>query len=385
MAERSLYDILGVAKDASPEQLKKAYRKLARKLHPDVNPGDADAERRFKEVSAAYEVLSDPEKRTLYDEFGEDATRVGFDPEQARAYRRWREQAERTGGARGAGPGFETEFDLGDLFGDLFQGRAAGAPPRGPRTGADVRAELALDLLDAVRGAEREVELLRDEPCETCGGEGYRAGPGSDCARCGGRGHIHVSQGPLRFQAACPECGGTARARGPLCDACGGTGAVRRRARLSVRVPAGVADGQTIRLRGQGAPGTRGGPPGDLLVTLRLREHPVFRRRDDDIEVDLPITVPEAVLGAKVEVPTVDGAVTLAVPPGSQTGQRLRLRGRGVPARGGRPAGDMYAVLQVKVPNVGEKDREEVRPALETLGRLYEGDVRDALRARGAS
>jgi len=301
--ERDLYEILGVDKTASQDEIKRVYKKLARQYHPDLNPGDATAEEKFKEVSAAYDVLSDVERRAAYDEFGHDATRVGFDPEKARAHQRWQEQAAAArshGGARG----FD---DLSDLFGGAFGGRVRDFRTA-PRRGVDIEAELTVSFLDAAHGAQRDISL-------------------SDPA----------------------------------------TG---ERSDIRLTIPEGIADGQRIRLRGKGAPGLRGGPPGDLYVTIRVSAHPLFRRDGKDLELELPITVKEAMLGAKVPVPTLDGRVMVTVPAASQTGRKLRLRGKGV------TGGDLYAVLEVVVPT---RSTEAAEAALDTLEALYEGDVRQAL------
>jgi len=293
----SLYDDLGVAKTASADEIKAAYKKLARKYHPDLNPGDSDAEDRFKRASAAYDVLRDDEKRKLYDEFGEDATRIGFDPEQARAHKRWQEQASwRPGGQRAQS--FESDADL---FESLFGGRR-----RGPRKGQDIRADLVTDFRSAALGGVRRLSF------------------------------------------------GDGRA-------------------MDVRIPPGVDDGGSIRLRGQGMPGGDGAPAGDLVITLHVEPDPVFRREGLDLHVDLPITVVEAVRGAGVEVPTLDGRVRLRVPAGSQTGQTLRLKGKGI-ARSDRAPGDLYAHLVVHAPD-GELPDE----VLDALAASYKTDVRSAL------
>lgn len=301
MSDNRLYTVLGVAKDAPADDIKKAYRKLARKHHPDVNPGDKAAEARFKEISAAYDVLSDPEKRKLYDEFGEDSTRLGFDPSQARAHQEWERRAQWHGGSRSAG------FDAEDLFRELY-GRGRGGGQRG-WPGEDMHAELQTDFRTAALGGERE----------------------------------------LRF----------------------GDGRT-----LTVRIPPGVSDGGTIRLRGQGSPGTGGMPAGDLLITLRVAPDPVFRSEGADLHVDLPLTVGEAIRGAKVKVPTLDGRVTVQVPPGSQSGRVLRVRGKGI-ARRDRQPGDLLVHLQVVVPENGDLGR--LGDAIEAIDAAYAGDVRESL------
>jgi len=293
----SLYQDLGVSKTATDDEIKKAYRKLARKHHPDVNPGDASAEANFKRISAAYDVLGDPDKRKLYDEFGEDATRVGFDPEQARAHQRWQEQAAwRPGGQRAQ----SMDFDA-DMFESLFGGRR-----RGPRPGRDIHADLATDFRAAALGGVRSLSF---------------------------------SDGRT----------------------------------IDVRIPPGVSDGGSIRLRGKGSPGSAGAPPGDLVITLHIAPDPVFRREGLDLHVDLPITVVEAVRGATVELPTLEGRVRVKVPPRAKAGQTLRVKSKGI-ARKDRPAGHLYAHLRVEAP-----DAEVPEEALSALEKAYQSDVRASL------
>jgi len=374
VADQSLYDKLGVSRSATPKEIKAAYKKLARKFHPDVNPGDAAAEERFKEASAAHEVLSDPEKRKLYDEFGEDAAKVGFDPEQARAYRRWQAQA---AGSGGAGYGFEGlggEVDLGDLFGDLLGGRGAG--PRRPRRrrGADIEAVLSVSLEEVARGGTRSFRLQRPERCGACSGRGSVGAP-LRCPTCEGTGGQDVAQGPMRFRAPCQACGGSGERPGAPCGSCGGQGVQERSVTIEVKVPAGVEEGQRLRLSGQGAAGLGDAPSGDLYVELRLAPHPVFRREGRDLHFDLPLTIQEALLGATVAVPTLDEELELKIPAGSSSGRRLRLRGQGLPEGKGR-RGDLYAVLQIRVPKVTPANEASARAAAEALESLYTEKVR---------
>lgn len=324
---QDLYAVLGVSRDASEEAIKKAYRKLARKYHPDLNPGDASAEARFKAISGAYEVLSKSDKRALYDELGPDAEKIGYDPERAEEYRAWKRQAEAAAGF-GGGPfgygGFEGAADVGDLedlFGELFARGRGGGRPRGPRRGRDVEAALRIGLVDAARGATTTVDVPR-----------------------------RTADGRLETT------------------------------RLSLTIPAGVQEGQRLRLAGQGEPGRHGGPAGDLYVRIEIEPHPVFRRDGRDLELTLPVTVAEALRGASVEVPTLTGTVRLKVPAGAQSGQRLRLRGKGVESPDG--VGDLYVVLELVAPTGGDAaTRERLARELEAL---YERDVRAELLRRAS-
>ncbi|HEX8435181.1 J domain-containing protein [Archangium sp.] len=387
------YQILGVSRTASADDIKKAFRKLARQYHPDVNPGNKAAEEKFKQVNSAFEVLSDEKKRKLYDEFGAEAAKIGFDEkkaEQVRAYR----AAQSAGGGMpfggGGGGGGGVDFDLGDLF-DLFNragagqdvsdmfGRAgAGArppSPAGPAAGEDITATLSLSFKDALSGAERAISLQRPGRCQRCQGSG-EVGTPTTCATCGGTGRVRRS-GALGMSSSgmCPACRGTGRTA-PPCTSCRGSGVVEETTRLTVKIPAGVQTGSKIRLSGQGAAGSRGGPPGDLYIETIVADHPLVRREGDDLYMDLPVTVSEAMLGAEVRVPTFQGEVTVKVPEGSQSGRRMRLRGRGAPSLKGGPTGDFYLTLQVKVP---EQPSQEARKAAEALARSYQTDVRGAL------
>jgi molecular chaperone DnaJ len=383
------YTVLGVGRGASPEEIKKAYRKLARKHHPDVNPGDKKAEDRFKQLSAAFEVLSDPKKRKLYDEFGEDAAKIGFDEKKAEAYRAYK--AARSGG--GGSPLGGEGVDLGDLFGEIFGDRArgnggagpfpfdledlgmGGTPTSGPARGEDITFSAEVTLAEAVRGTERSLQITRPGTCKTCGGGGTK-GRATTCATCGGSGRARGGLGPLQFARPCPTCGGTGRSA-PRCPACGGEGRVEQSHRVTAQIPRGVQTGSRVRLAGQGAAGIRGGPPGDLYIEIAVEEHPLFRREGNDLHLDLPITVPEAVLGAEVRVPTFGGEVMVTIPPGSQNGRRMRLRGKGVPSLKASGTGDLYLTLRVMVP---EEVNAPVREAAEKLKGEYRRDVRADLR-----
>jgi molecular chaperone DnaJ len=348
--EKDYYKVLGVQETATPKEIKSAFRKLSRQYHPDANAGDPAAEERFKEMSAAYDVVGDEAKRKEYDE----ARRLG----------------PMAGGF--GGPGnftFTTDNlgDLGDLFGNLFNRRGSNRrEPRGagPQRGADLETELQLSFLGAVQGVTTSVNLTSDVACHNCHGTGAKPGTTPrQCPRCGGRGVLDENQGFFSFSQPCPDCGGTGSLIDEPCPVCHGTGAERRARQVKVRIPAGVIDGQRIRLKGRGAPGRHGGPNGDLYVITRVEPHPLFGRRDTDIIITVPITFAEAALGAEVKVPTLDGPpVTIKVPPGTRSGRTFRVKDRGVPKNKG--AGDLLVTVEVAVP---AKLSGEERKALEAL------------------
>ncbi|MEU6025013.1 molecular chaperone DnaJ [Micromonospora sp. NPDC047134] len=381
--EKDYYAVLGVAKTASADEIKKAYRKLARESHPDHNPGDPKAEERFKAVSEAYAVLGEDTKRREYDEmrslFGSGAFRRGA----------------RQGGQPGGTP-----FDVSDLFGgaspsggrfaggnisDLFssifsggQGGAGGGAP-GPARGRDVETEVALDFNDAVRGVTLPLTLRAPGVCETCHGNGAK--PGTQpraCPVCHGAGVTTRNQGAFSFSEPCRNCQGVGTVVDEKCPECQGTGGVTKTRTLNVRFPAGVADGQRIRLAGRGEPGVRGGPAGDLFVQVKVRPDDLFGRTGDDLTLTVPITFTEAVLGTDLRVPTLDGAVTLRVPPGTPSGRVLRARGKGVTRRDGQ-AGDLLVTLEVVVP---ARVSDEARAALETFAAQSPPAAREHLDAR---
>ena len=370
MAERDFYKILGVPRTASNDEIRKAYRKLARKHHPDINPGNKDAENKFKDISVAYEVLSDGKKRKLYDEFGEAGLASGFDPEKARAYQHWQDQSASTGGSYS----FDME-DLGDLFGDLggLFGRRGPARRAGPQDGQDIEATLDIDFLDAVRGFQTTLSLQRAVACETCRGSGSKGT--TTCPVCHGSGIQSSTQGSTRLQRTCQRCRGAGQLPGEPCPTCAGRGRVLRTERVTVNIPPGAETGKRIRVPGKGEGGLQGGAAGDLYIVPRVRPHPLLTRSGRDITMDLPITVGEAVRGAAVEVPTPGGQVKVKVPAGAQSGQRLRIAGKGVQGHGKVPAGDLYLRLMIHVPQNNIK-----QDALETIDRAYSQDVRKDLR-----
>ena len=352
------YETLGVPKNASAEEIKKAYRKLARQYHPDRNPGDKAAEDRFKEVQTAYDLLSDPDKRKQYDTFGANG-QPGF----------------------GGGANFNFDIgDLGDLFGGLFGGgRRGGSRARQERgvRGADIEATVNLSFEDSLKGIETKIPVEVDAPCRECGGSGAQPGTAPViCPECNGRGVKVESQGLFGLSQPCPRCRGNGTVIEKPCPACQGTGRQRRTKRYTVRIPAGVKDGTRIRLKGKGEPGANGGPPGDLHVVTRVADSPLYERRGADLVVSVPVTYAEAVLGAKVEVPTPEGPVSLKVPAGSEDGKLLRIRGRGAPKLGGSGRGDVLARVRISVP---KKLTKREREAIEELQKAQGGNPRERL------
>jgi molecular chaperone DnaJ len=370
--EKDYYEVLGVPKNASAAEIKKAYRKLAQKHHPDANAGDPKAEERFKEVSAAYDVLGDEEKRAAYDrvrEMGAGGFGAGFPG---------------AGGTGSGGPGgfrYETVDvgDLSDLFGGMFGGSRGRArrPQARQRRGADLETEVRLSFDDAMAGVTIPVTLDGPAVCTTCHGSG--AAPGTQpviCATCGGSGQVAVNQGFFQMEQTCPTCSGTGRTIETPCPTCHGSGAVRRSRTVKVKVPAGVKDGARIRVAGRGEPGGPGGQPGDLYVRVRVGEHAVFGRKGDNLTVDLPVSYPEAALGANVKVPTLNGPVTLKVPAGTPSGKTFRVKGKGAPKRGGH--GDLLVTVNVDVPKKLSKREKEL------LGELRDSETESPRAELGA-
>ncbi len=356
--EKDYYKILGVTKDTPPEEIKKAYRKLARKYHPDLNPGDKVAEQKFKEINEAYEVLGDPKKKAEYDRFGSAQFRTG-------------------------GPGFEGfrthdfgegfEFGgFGDIFADLFGAKAR--PDMYAARGADMVTGIELSLEEAFSGVTKTITFNREVTCPSCNGSGAESSQA--CSACKGSGAVKTAKGFFSLSQPCKECGGTGKKVTKVCPACGGSGKTARTETLRVKIPAGADTGSRVKLKGMGGAGTGGGPPGDLYIDITVKPHPVFTRKGNDVYVDLPLTFGEATLGAKVEVPTIDGVAAMTIPPGTQGGQRFKLKGKGFPSpkTGGR--GDQYVVIKIAVPrNLDADGKAKVRD----IDALYKESPRERL------
>jgi len=356
MAKKDFYDVLGVKRDASESDIKKAYRRLARKHHPDVNPGDTASEEKFKEISEAYEVLTDPEKKKNYDRFGH----AGPGPQGFEGF----------GGGAGGAPGggnfrwssADGTFDFSDLFGDLFGGggQRGAARKTSAERGSDMEYEMEVSFAESVLGTQKEIAFTRPAPCPTCGGKGYDASkPGGECPECRGRGRVDMRMGPIATQQPCRRCNGTGRLPGPTCTSCGGSGARSKSERLRVKIPAGVETGSKVRIAGHGEAGRNGGPAGDLYIRVKVRPDERFRRQGDDIVTTARVPLADALLGGSVTVETLGDPVRMKIPAGSQNGQRFRIKGKGV---GGH--GHLYAELHVEIP---KKLDPETREAMEKL------------------
>jgi len=363
-SKRDYYDVLGVGRDASDTDIKKAYRKLAKQYHPDVNPGDSEAEAKFKEVNEAYEVLSDPQKRSRYDQFGH----AGVDPN----------------GFSSAGAGFgDFGFgDISDIFETFFGGSGFGRSSRsrtGPQKGADLKYSVTILFEEAAFGVEREIVINRNETCETCKGTGAKKGTTPEkCSHCNGTGQVQYRQnspfGQFITTRTCDACHGEGKIIKDPCTECKGKGKVRKNVKIMLNIPAGIDDGQTISLRGEGDHGLRGGPPGDLFVTVNVKPHPIFKRQGNDVVCEIPITFVQAALGAELEVPTLDGKVKYNLPEGTQTGSIFRLKGKGIPYLRGSGRGDQYVKVEIDVPKkLNDRQKALLREFAEISGdEVYE-------------
>ena len=363
MAEqkRDYYEVLGVSRGASEDEIKKAYKKMARKYHPDLNPGDKTAEEKFKEVNEAYEVLSDADKKARYDQYGH----AGVDPNF---------------GAGGFGGGFDGSFDfgdLGDIFGSFFGGGFGGGRrtnPNAPQRGESIRMSIAISFEEAAFGCDKAVTVERYETCDTCHGNGYAPGTSPEvCPDCHGTGTVQVRRqtpmGVFATSSPCPKCGGKGRIIHQPCKDCRGSGMVRKKKTIQASIPAGIDNGQTISIRGQGNAGKNGGPAGDLLITITVRPHELFRREGTSVLCEAPITFTQAVLGAELEIPTIDGKVKYTLPEGTQSGTTFRLKGKGIPSINGRGRGDQYVTVYIETPkNLNKEQKEALKKFAETMG-----------------
>ncbi len=380
---KDYYGILGIKKGASSEEIRKAFRKLARKYHPDVNPNDKRAEEKFKEISEANDILSDEKKRKIYDQLGFYSDQI--DPAAAEAYAR-----------QGAGRGVPVDFggfdfsgfqpganqnassswgSFRDIFSGIFGGNGPGQAQRGPVAGTDLEYQAPVDFWTAIRGGNARLTIQRQELCPTCHGQASSGAP-MQCPECNGSGQVTQMGGRMKFNIACPRCGGSGRISS-TCQTCHGEGLVTRSEPVEFRIKPGTRDGQRIRLQGKGNAGTYGGATGDLYVIIRAGSHPLFRRAGDDIHLNVPITIAEATLGAKVDVPTIDGRAQLRIPPGTQSGQKLRMRERGVenPQAGGQ-RGDQIVTVEIVVPQLTDERSREI---MREFARLNSQDPRVSL------
>ncbi|MDO4764872.1 MAG: molecular chaperone DnaJ [Eubacteriales bacterium] len=371
--KRDYYEVLGVSKDAGERDLKKAYRKLAKQYHPDTNSGDKVAEEKFREATEAYEVLSDPEKRKQYDQFGHAAFSQG-------------------GGGYGGFGGFGG-MDMGDIFGDFFGdifGGGRRSNPNAPRQGASLRASMELDFKEAVFGVEKDLNISISEECTTCSGSGAKPGTHPEtCSTCGGSGQVRYNQqtmfGAVSSTRPCSTCNGSGKIIKERCTTCNGGGFVKSKKRISVTIPAGIEDGQTIRLKGKGEPGTNGGPRGDILLTIYVKPSPIFERVGNDIHYVMPISFAQAALGDELVVPTLDGEVSYPMNAGTQTGTRFRLRGKGVPyLNNSRIRGDQYITVVVETPkNLSEEQKALLKQFDPSYGKKKDGKKKTETKKKG--
>ncbi|AJH77215.1 molecular chaperone DnaJ [Heyndrickxia coagulans] len=359
MSKRDYYEVLGVAKDASKDEIKKAYRKLSKKYHPDINKAP-DAAEKFKEIQEAYEVLSDDQKRAQYDQFGHAGPNQGF------------------GGGNGFGGFSSSDFDsfgFEDIFSTFFGGGRRN-DPNAPRQGADLQYTMTLEFEEAVFGKETDIQIPREETCNTCHGTGAKPGTHpKECPHCHGTGQLNTEQqtpfGRIVNRRVCHYCGGTGKIITDKCKTCGGTGRVKKRRKIHVKIPAGIDDGQQLRVAGQGEPGINGGPAGDLYIIFHVRPHELFERDGDDIYCEIPITFTQAALGDEIEVPTLHGKVKLKIPAGTQSGTKFRLRGKGVPNVHGHGTGDQHVIARIVTPRkLTERQKQLLREFAEASGEV---------------
>lgn len=371
------YAILGIPKNATQGQVKKAYRKLARKWHPDINPGNKKAEDQFKKVAQAYDCLGDEKKRKIYDEFGEEGLKSGFDPDKARTYNQWRDYQQ--AGRESQGEGYGRYQNYEDIFGNLFgfEKGTGGFRARVTAQGRDIQHDMTIDLISALRGFETELSMQKLKECSACKGSGIDQDAGmSTCTICGGSGRLNVAKGPMQFTKPCSQCGGHGRTGKP-CRKCSGTGGVVGNETIKVVVPQGVKEGSKVRVTGKGEPGLNGGRPGDLYLVIHLKPHPFLKREGDDLFMDLPLTIHEAMAGGTITIPTVDGRIKVKVPKGSQSGQSLKLKGKGAVNAKTKKRGNLMLRLVVRVPKTDEKEVLEMADKMEAF---YKTDLRGDIR-----
>ena len=385
---KDYYGLLGVKKTATSDDIRKAFRKLARKYHPDVNPGDKKAEEKFKEISEANDVLSDEKKRKVYDQVGFYSDQI--DPATAEAYARQQQSGGQPpvdfggfdfsgfqgAGAPQQGAGSQSWGSFKDIFSGIFSGaQQQQQRPRGPQPGSDLEYQATVDFWTAIRGGQARIQVNRQETCPTCHGQASSGGP-QQCSECNGTGQVTQMGGRMKFNIPCPRCNGTGRITN-ACPTCHGEGVLSRTEAVDFRIKPGTRDGQRIRLQGKGNAGLNGGAAGDLFLIVRTGTHPVFNRVGDDIQLTVPVTIAEASLGAKVDVPTIDGRAQLKIPPGTQSGQKLRMRERGVEnAQNPSQRGDEIVTIEVQVPTLNDERSREI---MRELGKLNNQDPRVAL------
>jgi molecular chaperone DnaJ len=384
--QKDYYATLGVSRGAKPEEIRKAYRRLARKYHPDVNPGNKAAEEKFKELSQAYEILGDDKKRQVYDQYGFYSDNIppggpGPGPSTSAGAPGFDFSGFDFSNFENVDTGPEKRAGFGGGFRDIFSQLFNRSGPReeegeGPQKGSDIEHQMHLGFWDAIRGTQVRITIGRQETCPTCKGSGSAGGAPVTCTVCGGTGKATRQAGAMRFTLTCPQCGGTGRQR-RACPACGGAGSVRKPESFEVRIPPGVDTGSRVRVPAKGNAGAGGGPAGDLYIVTEVEPHPVFERKGDNIYVKVPVSVVEAALGAKVEVPTLLGPSTIKIPPGTQSGQQLRLRGKGAPSLRSEARGDQFVEVQVVIPRVADERTKEI---LRELARLNPEDPRQELK-----
>lgn len=363
VTKEDYYKILGVDKKADEKEIKKAFRRLARKYHPDVNPGDKAAEQKFKEINEAYEILSDPKKKADYDRFGHTAFEPGFGTGPSPGYE---------------GFEFQRGFDFGDIFGDLF-GRRTG---RVPEKGEDITYSMDISLEDAVFGTSPRITLNKEVSCSTCNGTGIQPGTSPQtCPDCKGTGQITGTKGFFSFSQPCPKCRGKGKTNITPCRICTGSGRTLKVETISVNIPPGAEDGSKVRVAGKGGAGERGGPPGDLYIITRMKPHPFFERKADDLYCEIPISMSEAVLGGKIDMPTIDGMASMIIPPGTSSGQKFRLKGKGVPHIKGGGRGDQYCSIRIVGPKVLDEKTKEL---FKELSRIHPESPRASIAYRGS-